>query len=134
MAKDGSGNGNGKRRRVDMDVMEIGSFGTFGIGPEITTSADVYSDKLDLFSSVPTEGQMEYFRESRIFPVAGLTDDGPYQFHVPALSSYFLDTGSARLEGQVAIYERKADGSVGRLEADTKIIPVRKNVYCSLER
>ena len=48
-------NGGGFKRRHEMDVMEIASGGTFGVGPDITTQAEVYSDKLDLFSKPPTE-------------------------------------------------------------------------------
>lgn len=117
----GNGNGNGKKRKMDMDVLEIGSFGSFGIGPETTTSADMYSDKLDLFSVMPTEKQMQYFRETRIFPTAGISESGPYTFQVPAQSSLFLDAGSIKMEGELAIYERKDDGTQARLADDAKI-------------
>ena len=43
------------KRRHEMDVMEIASGGSFGIGPDVSTLADVYSDKLDLFSKPPIE-------------------------------------------------------------------------------
>ena len=49
------GNGGGVKRRHEMDVMEIASGGSFGVGPDITTQAEVYSDKLDFFSKPPTE-------------------------------------------------------------------------------
>ena len=118
------GNG-GARRRSVLDVMEIGDgFGSFGIGPEVTTQADMLSDKMDLFSTTPVEGYMEHFRESRIYPIAGQNNLGPWGFHVPAMASLFLDASSMRLEGEVSIWERKSDGTEAMLTQDTNIIPI----------
>lgn len=58
----GDGNGRGYKRKADIDVMEIGSFGSFGVGEQQTTAAEMYSDKLDLFSPGVSENVMEYFR------------------------------------------------------------------------
>ena len=126
MASNGNGNGYGKKRKTEdnMDAMEFGSFGSFGIGSEVTTAADVYSDKLDLFSIAPTEKQMLFFRESQIFPTAGINDVGPFSFHIPAMSSYFLDPGSIKVEGEIAIYERQDNGTEKKIDDTTKLIPV----------
>ena len=107
-----------------MDAIEFGSFGSFGIGSEITTHSDVYSDKLDLFSIAPTEKQMLYFRESRVFPMAGVNNVGPFSFQIPAMSSYFLDAGSIKVEGEIAIYERSTDGTEKKIDEGAKLIPV----------
>jgi len=126
MASNGNGNGNGhtkKRKADEMDIVEFGSYGSFGIGPEVTTQAEVYSDKLDLFSIAPTEKQMKSFRETRYFPTAGLTQDGPYTFSIPGMSSYFLDAGSIYCEGQVSIFKRNDDGTVTPLVAVDKVLP-----------
>ena len=55
MSNGNGGNGGGVKRRHDLDVMEIATGGTFGVGPDVVTQAEVYSDKLDLFSKAPTE-------------------------------------------------------------------------------
>ena len=91
---------------------------------EITTHSDVYSDKLDLFSIAPTEKQMLYFRESRVFPMAGVNNVGPFSFQIPAMSSYFLDAGSIKVEGEIAIYERSTDGTEKKIDEGAKLIPV----------
>ena len=57
------------------------------------------------------------------YSVAGLTQDGPWQFHVPAMSSLFVDLPSIRLEGSVRLLRRKADGTEEAVDTDKKIIP-----------
>lgn len=117
-------NGGGGGKKSAMDVLEIGSFGSFGIGPETTTQADLLSDKMDIFSVPPVEGYMEYFRESRIYPISGQNDMGPWGFRIPAMPSLFLDTGSIRLEGEVSIWERNTDGTESKLADDADLIPI----------
>ena len=123
----GSGNGSDSRQRSNnhLDYYELASYGSFGIGSEAVSEADVFSDKLDLFANLPIEKQMENFRESKIYPVAGLNDTGPYNFHLPAMNSYFLDAGSIRLEGEVAIFERAGDGTEKKLTAaNNNLVPI----------
>lgn len=76
-----------------------------------------------MFSTSPVEGYLEYFRESTYFPVAGMNQLGPYQFHVPAMSSLFVDLQSAYWEGSVRILEQAADGTVKPCTTKDTVIP-----------
>lgn len=65
MARDGvygNGNGGGYKRRAELDVLEIGSMGSFGLGDQTKTANEMYSDKLDLFTPAAVEEHLEFFR------------------------------------------------------------------------
>ena len=55
-------NGGAYKRKAEFDVLEVGSYGTFGLGENAKTSNDMFTDKLDLFTPALVEEYLEYFR------------------------------------------------------------------------
>lgn len=67
-----------------------------------------------------------FYRETRYFPIAGLSDTGPYTFELPAQASMLTDTNSIELHGSVQILYYDDEGKVKELGATDldNVIPV----------
>lgn len=94
------------------DMMAHGSAGSTiaGVGPMQMTESNVMAGSMDLFTKPELEDSMLYYRETKYHPTSALDDFGPYNFHVPPESSFFIDTSSFRLEGQFKVVEVNAAG------------------------
>ena len=64
---------------------------------------DMYDTPADLERPPELEKHILGFKELTILPFGGLSENGPYEFQVGSMSSYYQDLSSVRFKGKVKI-------------------------------